>query len=252
MSLEERIIQILQKKETTQLQSTSQNSRMTITPTSYKCQECKDTTWLQGEDGMIRCECYKKEQTLKLWANAGLTTDLKTRTFATYKPYNSDTTKAKSIAATFARDFEEKQSSIAFIGQPGSGKTHLGMAIMLNFLEKGIQTVYMSYREEITKLKQNIMDEVVYQREIDKFKRCKVLFIDDLFKGKVTDSDVKIMFEIINHRYINGRTVIVSSELTIDKLLDVDEATGSRVYEMCREYLVEMRGKENNYRMRRI
>ena len=197
---------------------------------------------------MIRCECYKREQTLKLWASAGLTTDLKTRTFETYKPYNADTSKAKGIAAIFAKDF--KSESIAFIGQPGSGKTHLGMAIMLNFLEKGIQTVYFAYREEITRLKQNIMDQEIYQKEISKYKHCNVLFIDDLFKGKVTDSDIKIMFEIINHRYINRKPVIISSELTIDMLLDVDEATGSRIFEMCRDHLVEMRGKENNYRMR--
>lgn len=197
---------------------------------------------------MIRCECYKREQTLKLWASAGLTTDLKSRTFETYKPYNADTAKAKGIAAIFAKDF--KSESIAFIGQPGSGKTHLGMAIMLNFLEKGIQTVYFAYREEITRLKQNIMDQEIYQRQMSRYKNCRVLFIDDLFKGKVTDSDIKIMFEIINHRYINGKPVIVSSELTIDMLLDVDEATGSRIFEMCRDHLVEMRGKENNYRMR--
>lgn len=219
------------------------------TKISYKCDICKNTTFLPGENGMIRCECYKKEQTLKLWANAGLTTDLKTRTFATYKPYNTDTSKAKSIAAMFAKDFDN--NSIAFIGQPGSGKTHLGMAIMLNFLERGIQTVYFAYREEITRLKQNIMDQEAYQREMSRYKQCNVLFIDDLFKGTVTESDKKIMFEIINHRYINTRPMIISSELTIDMLLNVDEATGSRIYEMCREYLVEMRGKENNYRLRR-
>lgn len=197
---------------------------------------------------MIRCDCFKKEQTLRLWANAGLTTDLKTKTFSAYTPYNADTKKAKGIAAMYARDFESE--SIAFIGQPGSGKTHLGLAIMLNLLERGIQTVYFAYREEITRLKQNIMDEEVYQREIGKVKNCKVLFIDDLFKGDVTAADKKIMFEIVNHRYINGKPVIISSEHTIDSLLNVDEAIGSRIYEMCREYLVEMRGKENNYRMR--
>ena len=109
----------------------------------------------------------------------------------------------------------------------------------------------MAYREEITRIKQNILDEVAYQKDMNKYKNCNVLFIDDLFKGTVTESDKKIMFEIINHRYINARPMIISSELTIDMLLNVDEATGSRIYEMCREYLVEMRGKENNYRLRR-
>lgn len=251
MSLEERIQEILEKKkETTPLQSIQANLMTKISiKTSYNCEVCRDTTWVSGENGMIRCECFKKQQILNMWANAGLTTDLKTKTFSTYEPYNESTKKAKGMAAIYARDFQNE--SIAFIGQPGSGKTHLGLAIMLNFLERGIQTVYFAYREEIIRLKQNIMDEEVYQKEMGKIKNCKVLFIDDLFKGGVTPSDVKIMFEIINHRYINGKPIIVSSELTIDKLLDVDEATGSRIYEMCRDFLVEMRGKENNYRLRR-
>ena len=200
---------------------------------------------------MIRCKCYKQALILKLWERAGLTSDLKTKTFDSYKPYNEDTRRAKLSAGRYIKGFEEEKPSIAFIGQPGSGKTHLGIAIALNFLERGISTVYMPYREDITRLKQNITDEAAYQPEMARYKNCQVLFIDDLFKGKVTDSDVKIMFEIINHRYINKKPVIISSELTIDKMLDVDEATGSRIYEMTRAYLVEIRGAENNYRMRR-
>ena len=48
------------------------------------------------------------------------------------------------------------------------------------------------------------------------------------------------MFEIINYRYINKLPIIVSSEYSIDELLNFDEAIGSRIYEMCKDYLVEI------------
>lgn len=177
--------------------------------------------------------------------------DLKKRTFSTYEPWNAETRRIKNIAGLYVKEYADKKESIAFIGQAGAGKTHLGIAIMQNFLEMGIQVIYMAYREEITKLKQNVMNDLEYQKMMKRFKSCEVLFIDDLFKGTVTDSDKKIIFEIVNSRYINGRPLIISSELTIEKLLDVDEATGSRIYEMTKNYLVEIRGRENNYRLKR-
>ena len=76
-----------------------------------------------------------------------------------------------------------------------------------------------------------------------------VLFVDDLFKGKITDSDINIMFELINHRYFNNLPVIISSECGVGRLLDIDEALGSRLVEMSRGRVVELRGRELNYRM---
>ena len=59
------------------------------------------------------------------------------------------------------------------------------------------------------------------------------------------------MFEIINYRYLNFMPVIVSSEFPIEKILDFDEGIGSRIYEMCRDYIVEnKRDFKNNYRLR--
>ena len=76
-----------------------------------------------------------------------------------------------------------------------------------------------------------------------------MLFVDDLFKGKITNSDINIMFELINHRYFNNLPMIVSSELSVGRLLDIDEALGSRLVEMTKGRVVELRGKELNYRI---
>ncbi len=136
-----------------------------------------------------------------------------------------------------------------FLGQVGSGKTHLSMAISNILMDNGIGVLYMPYRESIIKLKQNIMDSEYYNREISRFKNAKVLFIDDLFKGSISGSDINTMFEIINHRYFNGLPVIVSCEKTVDALLNIDEAIGSRLVEMCEGHVVEIKDKKLNYRV---
>ena len=107
----------------------------------------------------------------------------------------------------------------------------------------------MPYRECITRIKQVIIDDIEYNRIVNKYKNARVLLIDDFAKGKITESDINIMFEIINYRYLNQKTIILSSELTQDRLLDFDEAVGSRIIEMCRGRIVEALGIENNYRL---
>lgn len=133
------------------------------------------------------------------------------------------------------------------MGQVGSGKTHLSLAIANELMDSGVGVVYMSYREVITRLKQNIMDEVYYHRVMGKYKNARVLLIDDLFKGKITESDINIVFELLNFRYFNKLPVIVSCEMDVNRILNIDEAIGSRLVEMCD--IVEVKGRKLNYRM---
>ena len=107
----------------------------------------------------------------------------------------------------------------------------------------------MPYRDNIIILKQNMMDEEYYRKSINKFKKAKVLLIDDLFKGSITGSDINIMFEIINYRYLNGLPLIVSCEKSIEEIINIDEAIGSRLYEMSCDYAISLSGKRLNYRM---
>lgn len=73
-----------------------------------------------------------------------------------------------------------------------------------------------------------------------------------LQNGKTTESDINIMFEIINYRYLKNKPIIISSELIQSKLLDFDEAVGSRIIEMCKGRTAEAIGIENNYRLKGV
>ena len=116
-------------------------------------------------------------------------------------------------------------------------------------MDRGISVVYMGYRDTLTSIKQNMMDSVYYNKMMNRYKNARVLFVDDLFKGKITDSDINIMFELINHRYFNNLPIIISSECDVKRLLEVDEALGSRLLEMTKSRVVELRGRDLNYRM---
>ena len=100
----------------------------------------------------------------------------------------------------YAKNFKslekERCNSIMFMGQVGAGKSHLSLAIANELMEDGVGVVYMSYREVITRLKQNIMDEVyyhlylLYSRRGDKPKAS--LYLDSL-KQNYSDSKWTIL-----------------------------------------------------------
>lgn len=207
------------------------------------------------QDSIISCKCQELEKVKRKWKAAGINPEQTKHTFGSYIPYNRITEIAKDTAIEYYKNFDQiknaRYNSIAFLGQVGSGKTHLTIALAVNFFQnKKIPVSYMPYRNVITSIKQNMLDKEYYIKLMSKYQTAKVLLIDDLFKGKITDSDKNIMFEIINHRYLNYLPIIVSSEFTAERLLDFDEAVGSRIIQMCKDYTVEIRGKENNYRLR--
>jgi DNA replication protein DnaC len=101
----------------------------------------------------------------------------------------------------------------------------------------------------VTEIKQCVNDYNSYQEKINTYKKADCLLIDDMLKGKNTDADINILFEIINHRYLNNLPLIVSSEKTADQLLGFDEAVMSRLIEMSRGHIIEIYGSQYNHRM---
>ncbi|EET88912.1 conserved hypothetical protein [Clostridium carboxidivorans P7] len=207
-----------------------------------------------AQDTIAFCKCREMDKLKRMWSFSGIETQKNKLTFKNYNAYNTATEEAKNTAIKYFRSFKQirntRKNSIAFLGQVGSGKSHLSIAIGLNLLSKGIPVIYMSYREQILKLKQNILDEEYYEACTRKFKTAQVLIIDDLYKGKLTEADINITFEIINYRYMKNLPIIISSEFTVEKLLYFDESIGSRILEMCKNFTVEIHGKENNYRLK--
>jgi DNA replication protein DnaC len=203
----------------------------------------------------ISCECRKVEKLKNEWKHSGINVEQSTQTFSNFEIWNEASQRTKDTAIAYYQDFhkikDSRKNSILLCGQVGSGKSHCCIALALNFLKQKIKVVYMPYRDVITKIKQNMIDAEYYSKMISKYQLCEVLLIDDLFKGKINESDINIIFEIINYRYLNFLPIIVSSEFSVDKLLVFDEGVGSRVYEMAKDYVVEIeKDISNNYRLK--
>ncbi|MCH1968716.1 ATP-binding protein [Romboutsia hominis] len=221
----------------------------------YRCYKCRDMTFIINDGVAIPCSCRKVREAEDILKKSGISEKFRNKRFDNFD-YSVDMIlmdaykKASDYVKFFNEIENDRGNSIMFLGQVGSGKTHLSLAICNELMDSGVGVVYMGYRDVITRLKQNIMDEVYYNNVMNRYKNARVLLIDDLFKGRISHSDVNIIFEIVNHRYFNNLPVIVSCEKKVSELIDIDEAIGSRIVEMCGDYICEIRGKKLNYRMR--
>ena len=116
-------------------------------------------------------------------------------------------------------------------------------------MRQNVSVIYMPYRNAVTKIKQTLTNNSAYDREMSRYTQARVLYIDDFLKGRITESDVNIIYEIVNYRYMNNLPIIVSTEKFLDDLIAFDEAIGSRIIEMCRGNIVQLQGRELNYRL---
>ena len=231
----------------------------------YECEICKDNEWIMDSETNTakKCKCAEARHYKRIIESCGITGAFLERNFNNYEIISKQTelmyTTALDYSATFNLIRSTRNNSLALLGQVGSGKTHLTIAVANELMKKNIGVRYMQYREDIPRIKQVITSEIDYHREVSKYKNATVLLIDDLYKNAIgkgpygeylNDADKRVMFEIINHRYFNGLPIIVSSEYDSGKLLDLDEGIGSRIIEMCKGHIVEVKGPEHNYRLR--
>lgn len=185
------------------------------------------------------CECRTVKETKRMLKESGLDKAFQDKTFNNFIAKDQTFKKAKELAKNYAENFEvfsqQDNHSIAFLGQVGAGKTHLSIAIGRELIKKRIPIIYMQYRIDISRIKMNMIEQDFYYKQIRKFQEASVLIIDDLYKGKINNSDINIIFEIINYRYLNKLPLIISSEKNYNQILDFDEAIGTRIMEMCKE-----------------
>lgn len=224
-----------------------------------KCPKCGGTEVILrknewGADVACECQCKAMRLAKNMVKRSGISDEFQRKIFDNFTTMDNPQlinakTKAMKYVENFAQIEHERYNSIMFCGQAGAGKTHLGTAICGELMNGGVPVIYMAYRNVITKIKQNIIDEGAYGRELKKYTSARVLYIDDLLKGRLTDTDINIMYEIVNYRYMNNMPIIISTEKTLNDILIFDEAIGSRLLEMCRGNIIQLNGTELNYRL---
>ena len=223
----------------------------------YNCNDCKNRGYFAkldayGNEVRVECKCLHTRNILRRAQKSGLGAKLHEYRFDTYKVIDEWQNALKTASIAFCEDVTANLFYIG--GQVGCGKTHLCTAICAYYLKKGFYVKYMLWAEDAKRLK-SIANDKTYQNEVAVYKNASVLYIDDFLKVKhgenPTAADINLAFEIINSRLVNERITIISSEKTLDELMQYDEATMSRIYQQAGKYRLTIEKDINkNYRLR--
>jgi DNA replication protein DnaC len=145
---------------------------------------------------------------------------------------------------TFVRGIDERieaGNGLWFAGDVGTGKTSLAMLVSKAALDSGHSVAIYSVPRLLAEIKGT------YDRDSDDsymrlFRRlCEVdlLHLDDLGAERPTEWVLEQLYSIVNERWQDGRSIVVTSNLTdLDQLRDqIGPRTVSRLSEICDEPL---------------
>ena len=257
----------ISREEIEKLNAESCNKQPGKLDDGYNCKTCLNKGWVMraGQDDRgawtcfaSECKCMKIRRTIRRMQRSGLKDIIKDYTFDKFH----DTEPWRQTIKAAAKEYVENNAGWFFIGgQSGAGKSHICTAICREFLLAGREVKYMLWRDDVAQLKSVVTESDRYKELMDQYKRVDILYIDDLFKtGKAMDgekqrptaADVNVAFEILNYRYMDPKKLtVISSECTIDDVLDIDEAVGGRIFERAKAFSLKP-DKRRNYRLRGV
>jgi DNA replication protein DnaC len=146
--------------------------------------------------------------------------------------------------------FVRKKENVVFVGQTGTGKTHLAIGLGFKAILSGYKVLYTSVDDMIAQMNISKADSTYYQR-VRYYIEPELLIIDEFGFKKLNQNCVENFFDIISKRYEKDSIIITSNktfeeweEVFPDKVLT--SAILDRIIHHC--HLIQIRGE--SYRMK--
>lgn len=148
----------------------------------------------------------------------------------------------KRVALNWAKNGED--AWLLLCGQSGCGKTHLTLAAVgYRIFHRNQRVTFLDWRLLNMEREE---DKAAFAIRMKKAQEAEILFIDDLLKldkGRTFHpaQEMELAFTLLNQRTNENRITVISTEHTPEQLLNMDEATGSRILHMAREHKYTVR-----------
>ncbi len=203
----------------------------------YVCPICKDTGFVDNE----QCSCFKASVREKMYEDSSMKSENDSECFDEFRfDFYSDKINPKLGTSVrrymegvvkLCKDFSSApEGNILFTGGTGLGKSFLCHSITKALLDNNIDVVCDTAFSLFEKLIKNRFDIDSEREYKDSVFNCSVLVIDDLGTESINKITASELFNIINHRLINKKPVVISTNLSPEKIKEAySERISSRI-----------------------
>lgn len=169
---------------------------------------------LKGIYKILKKEVEAKEENNRLY-NVKVAGFPFLRTIEEYDFDFQPSIKKDKIQSIIESTFYDEAINIVFIGNPGTGKTHLSITIAYTVAIRRNSVYFIKFNKLINILK-NAYNEGTFERKIKQFFKYKLLIIDEVGFNEISPLEAKLFFQLIDLRYTK-RSTIFTSNITFDK-----------------------------------
>ena len=134
---------------------------------------------------------------------------------------------AKKYADNFDRMLKDNQGLI-FWGPVGTGKSFTAACIANELLAIQIPVVMTSFVKILQNLQAQKQDEAAYFAILN---NASLLVLDDLGTERNTDYALEKVYNVIDSRSKEAKPMILTTNLTISEMLDVEDIRYKRIYD---------------------
>ena len=220
------------------------------------------------------CECRTERRTARLLEAACIPKRYEHCTLESFECLRGIDKSLKSalvVAQGFVRGYpvETQGKGLLLTGSIGVGKTHLAVGILQELIKgRGVAGLFCDYRD-LLKQVQNSYNNSVAETELEVLRPvfdAEVLVLDELGAAKPSDWVWDTVAHILNTRYNDQRTTIITTNYPNSSPLGAEQATRpamreetlgdrigermrSRLQEMCA--VVQMSGEDYRQKMKR-
>lgn len=212
----------------------------------YDCSFCEDRGYIEEEGRWVKCACLQNAILQALYRDSGILTRLKKESFGLFRPELFDAeedekyrisprdniSEIKRESLDWIEDFHNPgRKNLIFYGRPGTGKTFLCTCIAKELIDRG-KSVFCQSSSELFSL----MSDFVFSKEESERRdlrqahelllQADLLIIDDLGSELTNSFVVQMLFTILNQRLLNGKKMILSTNLSPAEL---HERYGERI-----------------------
>jgi DNA replication protein DnaC len=118
--------------------------------------------------------------------------------------------KREKIQSIIDSSFYEEATNVVFIGNPGTGKTHLAISIAYTVAIRRNSVYFIKFNRLINTLR-TAYNEGTLERKLKLFYKYKLLVIDEVGFNEITPLESKLFFQLIDLRYTKRSTIFTSN-----------------------------------------